>query len=118
MYLRFRPAGDFVTDFYERKCVKKEKVVRESFSRQAFMSTIGAEIFALEYGKIELRLPFKPTLTQQNGFLHAGVITSMMDSACGYAAMTVSPENCDIPECGIQGKPAGTRERGVLPGAS
>jgi uncharacterized protein (TIGR00369 family) len=60
------------------------------------MNTIGAEIVALGHGKIEVRLPFKPTLTQQNGFIHAGVITSMMDSACGYAAMSVNPENCDI----------------------
>jgi len=75
---------------------QKEKTVKESFSRQAFMRTIGAEIVSLEHGKIEIRLPFQPGLTQQNGFIHAGVITSMMDSACGYAAMSVNPENCDV----------------------
>jgi acyl-coenzyme A thioesterase PaaI-like protein len=51
---------------------------------------------ALEQGKIEVRMGFKPSLTQQNGFIQAGVTTSLMDSACGYAAMSVHPENCDV----------------------
>jgi uncharacterized protein (TIGR00369 family) len=80
----------------EEIVTQKEKTVKESFSRQAFMRTIGAEIVSLEHGKIEVRLAFKPGLTQQNGFIHAGVITSIMDSACGYAAMGVNPDYCDV----------------------
>jgi uncharacterized protein (TIGR00369 family) len=71
-------------------------IVRESFSRQAFMRTLGAEITSLGHGKIEIRLGFQSALTQQNGFIHAGVLTSIMDSACGYAAMSVGPEKHDV----------------------
>jgi uncharacterized protein (TIGR00369 family) len=75
---------------------QEESIVRESFSRQAFMRTLGAEITSLGHGKIEIRLQFDSALTQQNGFVHAGVLTSVMDSACGYAAMSVAPENHDV----------------------
>ncbi len=74
----------------------KDTAVRESFSRQGFMKTLGAEITALERGAIEIRIPYQPTLTQQNGFVHAGVLTSAMDSACGYAAMSVNPEEYGV----------------------
>jgi uncharacterized protein (TIGR00369 family) len=74
----------------------REKVVRESFARQGLMSTIGAEISSIAAGGLEIRFGFKPTLTQQNGFVHAGVVTSVMDSACGYAALTVAPDNHDV----------------------
>lgn len=60
------------------------------------MTTIGAEIKSITAGQLEIHFGFKPTLTQQNGFLHAGAVTSVMDSACGYAAMTVAPENHDV----------------------
>jgi uncharacterized protein (TIGR00369 family) len=75
---------------------QEETIVRESFSRQAFMRTLGAEITSLGHGKIEIRLGFQSALTQQNGFIHAGVLTSVMDSACGYAAMSVGPEKHDV----------------------
>jgi uncharacterized protein (TIGR00369 family) len=63
-----------------------EQRVRHNFSQQAFMSTLGAELTVVDRGFVEIRLPFSPHLTQQNGFLHAGAITSVLDSACGYAA--------------------------------
>ena len=47
-------------------------------------------------GSVEIRFPFSSTLTQQNGFVHAGAVTSIMDSACGYAAMSVSAEEADV----------------------
>ena len=75
---------------------QEETNVRESFSRQAFMRTLGAEITSLGRGRIEIRLEFHSALTQQNGFIHAGVLTSVMDSACGYAAMSVGPEKHDV----------------------
>jgi uncharacterized protein (TIGR00369 family) len=76
--------------------VTREKIVRESFARQGLMSTIGAEISSIKPGRLEIRFGFKPTLTQQNGFVHAGVVTSVMDSACGYAALSVAPDNHDV----------------------
>lgn len=74
----------------------KERAIRESFSRQSFMSTLGAEIVVIEPGRFEIRFPFNTALTQQNGFIHAGVIASIMDSACGYAAMSAYPDDHDI----------------------
>jgi len=73
-----------------------ERKIRESFGRQAFMATIGAELASVTHGAVEIRLPFGRHLTQQNDFLHAGVITSVLDSACGYAALSVAPENAGV----------------------
>ena len=66
-----------------------EQRVRESFARQAAMATIGATIVHVTPGEVVVELPFRPELTQQHGFLHAGIITSVLDSACGYAALTL-----------------------------
>ena len=73
-----------------------EKEVRDSFGRQLFMSTIGAEMVSVGRGSVEIRFPFSSRLTQQNGFVHAGAVTSIMDSACGYAALSVAPEKADV----------------------
>lgn len=73
-----------------------ERRVRESFGRQAFMKTLGAAIAAGKQGHVEIRFPFHPSLTQQNDFVHAGAITSILDSACGYAALSVAPEGHDV----------------------
>jgi uncharacterized protein (TIGR00369 family) len=73
-----------------------EKRVRQSFSKQALMSTMGAELQAVVEGGVEIRLPFSPTLTQQNGYLHAGAITAVLDSACGYAALTLAADDRDV----------------------
>ena len=75
---------------------QRESIVRESFSRQGFMKTLGAEISVLHHGQVEIRVGYRQTLTQQNGFIHAGVLTSILDSACGYAAMSVGPEKHDV----------------------
>jgi uncharacterized protein (TIGR00369 family) len=75
---------------------QRESIVRESFSRQGFMKTLGAEISVLDHGQVEIRVGYRPTLTQQNGFIHAGVLTTILDSACGYAAMSVGPEKHDV----------------------
>ena len=73
-----------------------EQKVRDNFGRQSFMVTLGAIMTAVGRGKVEIQFPFNSQLTQQNGFAHAGTITSIMDSACGYAALTVAPEDCDV----------------------
>jgi uncharacterized protein (TIGR00369 family) len=76
--------------------VAMRRKVRENFARQGFMSTIGAGLTRIGPGQIEIRFTAKPSLTQQNGFVHAAVITGAMDSACGYAALTLAPENSDV----------------------
>jgi uncharacterized protein (TIGR00369 family) len=73
-----------------------EKKVRDSFGRQLCMSTIGAEMISVGRGSVEIRFSFSSKLTQQNGFVHAGAVTSIMDSACGYAALSVAPEEVDV----------------------
>jgi uncharacterized protein (TIGR00369 family) len=73
-----------------------EKKVRDSFGQQLFMSMIGAEMISVDRGSIEIRFPFSTKLTQQNGFVHAGAVTSIMDSACGYAALSVGPRDADV----------------------
>ena len=73
-----------------------EHRVRASFAQQRFMETLGATIHVSSAGRVEIEFAFQPTLTQQNGFVHAGAITSILDSACGYAALSVAPEGCDV----------------------
>ncbi|HEV7646178.1 MAG TPA: PaaI family thioesterase [Pyrinomonadaceae bacterium] len=66
-----------------------ESRVRESFAAQKLMRTLRAELTKVAPGEIDIEIPFSDELTQQNGFIHAGVITSIADSACGYAAYTL-----------------------------
>lgn len=75
---RFQPADPA---FAER--------VRASYGRQAAMRTIGAELAAVEPGRVVIELPWAEPLTQQHGFLHAGMVATALDSACGYAAFTL-----------------------------
>lgn len=72
-----------------------EARVRESFSKQTIMNSIGAELKTVEPGRIVIEMPFNKNYCQQNGFLHAGVITTIVDSACGYAAISLMPEGSD-----------------------
>lgn len=73
-----------------------EERVRSSFARQQAMATLGAELTVVTPGTIEIEMPFSPTLTQQHGFLHAGIISTALDSACGYAAFSLMPENAGV----------------------
>jgi len=70
--------------------------VRESFARQQFMATIGAELVRVAPGEVDIELRADPRVTQQHGFLHAGVVTAAVDSACGYAALTLMDEDADV----------------------
>ena len=70
--------------------------VRDSFARQAVMSTIGAELVSVVPGAVQISLPYRADLTQQNGYLHAGIVTTIADSACGYAAYTLMPPNSAV----------------------
>ena len=73
-----------------------EQDIRGSFATQQLMATIGARLARVTAGEIEIRVPFRPELTQQHGFLHAGVVTSALDSACGYAAFSLMPEGAGV----------------------
>lgn len=75
-------------DPWERVCA--------NFARQQFMNTLGAELVSVTPGAVEIGFPFRSELTQQHGFIHAGSITSVLDSACGYAALSVAPEGTDV----------------------
>ncbi|HYJ80261.1 MAG TPA: PaaI family thioesterase [Longimicrobiaceae bacterium] len=73
-----------------------EARVRDSFARQAAMRTIGAELAHVAAGEVDIRLPFRADLTQQHGFLHAGIVAAVADSACGYAALTLMPADAGV----------------------
>lgn len=73
-----------------------EQRIRESFAKQAFMKLLGAELVHVATGEVDIALPFDVKLTQQHGFLHAGVTTSIADSACGYAALSLMPEDAAV----------------------
>jgi len=73
-----------------------EARVRASFAKQQFMATLGANLTAVQPGEVSIELPFRADLTQQHGFLHAGVVTSVIDSACGYAALTLMPPDREV----------------------
>ena len=70
--------------------------VRKSFAAQSIMQTIGAQLSRVEPGIVEISLPYRTELTQQNGYLHAGIITSIADSAAGYAAFTLMPAGASV----------------------
>ena len=73
-----------------------ETRVRASFGKQKLMTTIGATIEEVTSGRVSIRLPYRADLTQQHGFLHAGTIAAVADSACGYAALTVMPADAAV----------------------
>jgi uncharacterized protein (TIGR00369 family) len=70
--------------------------VRASFDRQGMMSTLGVEVTAVERGKVVMSLGHDARFTQQHGFLHAGAVTSVLDTACGYAAFSVMPPEAAV----------------------
>ncbi|HKP37269.1 MAG TPA: PaaI family thioesterase [Pyrinomonadaceae bacterium] len=70
--------------------------VAQSFAQQPIMELIGAQLDLVEPGIVEISLPYRADLTQQNGYLHAGVVTTIADSACGYAALSLMPEGSAV----------------------
>src|SRR4051812_23502906 len=70
--------------------------LRASFDRQAAMATIGASLALVEPGKVAIELPYDAKLTQQHGFLHAGIVATALDSACGYAAFSLMPADAAV----------------------
>jgi uncharacterized protein (TIGR00369 family) len=73
-----------------------ERAVRDSFTAQPMMATIGARLTHVAAGAVDIRLPYRAELTQQHGFLHAGAVASALDSACGYAAFSLMPDGSGV----------------------
>jgi uncharacterized protein (TIGR00369 family) len=73
-----------------------EARVRESFARQRVMQALGASLTRVSPGEVEIVLPFRQDLTQQHGFLHAGIVSTIADSACGYAAYSLMPADAAV----------------------
>ena len=84
MSSKFKPHADY------------EEKVTESFNRQEVMKTINASILAIRPGEIELEFPYQSNLTQQHDFIHAGIVSTVLDTACGYAAFSLMPEDAAV----------------------
>jgi uncharacterized protein (TIGR00369 family) len=70
--------------------------VRASFAKQTIMATLGASVASVKKGEVEIVLPFSDRILQQHGFIHAGAIATIADSACGYAALSVMPDDAAV----------------------
>ena len=73
-----------------------EARIRSSFDKQGVMKTIGAKLVKVLPGEVHIEFPFTESLTQQHDYIHAGIITSVVDSACGYAAYTLMPADSEV----------------------
>ena len=70
--------------------------IETSFQKQGLMRTLGASLDKVEEGMVQISCVFNEGLSQQHNYFHAGVMTSIVDSACGYAALTVAPDNTEV----------------------
>ena len=75
---------------FEPRDPEYEAKVRSSFANQTAMQILGADMGKVEPGQVEIEMPFQAGLTQQHGFIHGGIVTSILDSACWYAAFSLS----------------------------
>ena len=73
-----------------------ESRVRAGFAAQPLMRTLGATLAKIAPGEVHIEMPFSAALTQGNGYIHAGAITSIVDSACGYAAFSLMPVGTSV----------------------
>ena len=79
-----------------------ESRIRSSFARQGLMKTIGAHLAQVSPGEVRIELPYSKGITQQHGFVHAGILSTIADNACGYAAYTLMPANSEV--LGVENK--------------
>ena len=70
--------------------------IKQSFAKQTIMVLIGAKLTRVEPGIVEITLPYRADLAQQHGYLHAGIVTTIADSACGYAAYSLMPRDSEV----------------------
>lgn len=73
-----------------------EARVRGSFARQKATATLGARLVRVAPGEVEVAMPYAENLTQQHGYLHGGIVTALLDTACGYAALTLMPAGAGV----------------------
>jgi uncharacterized protein (TIGR00369 family) len=73
-----------------------ERRVRESFARQRAMETFGARLLKVAPGEVEIGIDFEEAFTQQHGYLHAGLVTAIVDTACGYAALSLTEPGAEV----------------------
>jgi uncharacterized protein (TIGR00369 family) len=73
-----------------------ERRVRESFARQRAMETFGARLLRVAPGEVEIGIDFQEAFTQQHGYLHAGLVTAIVDTACGYAALSLTEPGAEV----------------------
>lgn len=81
---------------FEPKTKNYKQKVEESFKLQKFMDFIGAKLIKVEPGFCEIHLPYNENLTQQDGFYHAGIISTLADNAAGYAAFSLMEEDASV----------------------
>lgn len=81
---------------FEPRCAHYQERVRDSFARQGAMHTLGARLSAVMPGSVDITLGWASGLTQQHGFLHAGMVATALDSACGYAGFTLMSEDSAV----------------------
>ena len=84
-----------MTQFAPRDPAYAEKVAA-SFAKQPFMQTLQADLVSVEPGRVEVAVDNWPGLQQQHGFVHAGVTTTLLDNACGYAAISLKPPGIEV----------------------
>lgn len=70
--------------------------IKASFAKQTLMGLIGAELSRVEPGIVEITLPYRADLAQQHGYLHGGIVTTIADTACGYAAYSLMPPKSEV----------------------
>ena len=73
-----------------------ENAVHASFARQRAMDTLGAHITRVQAGVVDIEFDYREDLTQQHGFIHAGILSAVLDSACGYAAFSLMPPEAAV----------------------
>ncbi|TKW77387.1 MAG: PaaI family thioesterase, partial [Bradyrhizobium icense] len=81
---------------FEAKNPDFRRIAADTFGRQQAMRTLGFSIARMEPGEVDLAMDYSPALTQQNGFVHAGIISAGLDTACGIASFTLMPAGSDI----------------------
>ena len=81
---------------FEPKNPDYRKLATATFARQQAMRTLGISIARIDPGEVDLSMPYASEFTQQNGFVHAGITTAGLDTACGIAAFTLMPEGSDV----------------------
>lgn len=81
---------------FKPKSSKFEARVRESFGKQTVMKTLGIILNKVDPGIVELEMPYQQALSQQHGFIHAGVTTTALDSACAYSAFSLMPDDAAV----------------------